>query len=414
MFTWSLAARNLKRRKLRTALTASGIVVGISMMLILLSLVSGMEVQARHMVRALGGADITVSNSTSFRGGVGGGGFFGALPSPSTLDASILDVVGGIPGVYAVSPQFSFSGSINGRRVTVYGVVPSLYEVVTSGLNIVEGRFLAEDSGGEIVLGKALMELLNLTLGQTVSLSVGQEGVERNFTIVGVFETGMLFQEYAAYITLSDAQDITGERGSVTQILVKCEDPSVVSDVASIISSTVPGVRVITPTAVLQQANQMLNTLTMFFATIGLVALFAGSFGVINTMIMSVTERTREIGVLKAIGAKSRDIMKVFLAESFLIGLIGGGVGVAVGSVLAYIFPMLTSGLLSTGFSPFGMRNPFSSGRATQTFMFATPTITPTNIAICFSLGALVGVLAGLYPAWRASRMKPVEALRHV
>ncbi|MEM2539299.1 MAG: macrolide ABC transporter permease, partial [Candidatus Bathyarchaeia archaeon] len=78
MFTWSLAARNLKRRKLRTALTASGIVVGISMMLILLSLVSGMEVQARHMVRALGGADITVSNSTSFRGGVGGGGFFGA------------------------------------------------------------------------------------------------------------------------------------------------------------------------------------------------------------------------------------------------------------------------------------------------------------------------------------------------
>ncbi|MEM2562982.1 MAG: FtsX-like permease family protein [Candidatus Bathyarchaeia archaeon] len=420
MFTWSLAVRNLKRRKLRTALTASGIVVGISMMFILLSLVSGMEVQARRMVRALGGADMIVSNSTSFRGGMGGG-FFGTLPSLSTLDISIVDVIGGMPGVYAVSPQFSFSGSINGRRVTIYGIVPPLYDLVTGGLNIVEGRSLMENSSGEIVFGKALMELLNLTLGQTVSLSGGQESVERTFTIVGVFETGMVFQEYAAYITLIDAQNITGERDLVTQILVKCEDPSVVSDVASLISSTVPGVRVTTPTAVLQQANQMLNTLTMFFATIGLVALFAGSFGVANTMIMSVTERTREIGVLKAIGAKSYDIMKIFLAESLLIGFIGGGAGVVVGSVLAYAFPMLTSGLFAAGTSPLGMRNPFSGaanpglgGRSMQTVMLATPTITPMNIAICFSLGALVGVLAGLYPAWRASKMRPVEALKHV
>lgn len=162
-------------------------------MFILLSLVSGMEVQARRMVRALGGADITISNSTSFRGGMGGGGFFGALPSPSTLDASIVDVINGMSGVYAVSPQFSFSGSINGRRVTVYGIVPPLYELVTGGLNIVEGRFLTENSSGEIVFGKALMEFLNLTLGQTVILSGGQEGVERTFTIVGVFETGMVF-----------------------------------------------------------------------------------------------------------------------------------------------------------------------------------------------------------------------------
>ncbi|MEM1507605.1 MAG: ABC transporter permease, partial [Candidatus Bathyarchaeia archaeon] len=227
MFTWSLAVRNLKRRKLRTALTASGIVVGISMMFILLSLVSGMEVQARRMVRALGGADMIVSNSTSFRGGMGGG-FFGTLPSLSTLDISIVDVIGGMPGVYAVSPQFSFSGSINGRRVTIYGIVPPLYDLVTGGLNIVEGRSLMENSSGEIVFGKALMELLNLTLGQTVSLSGGQESVERTFTIVGVFETGMVFQEYAAYITLIDAQNITGERDLVTQILVKCEDPSVV------------------------------------------------------------------------------------------------------------------------------------------------------------------------------------------
>jgi len=415
MFAWSLAVRNLKRQRLRTVLTASGIVVGISMMFILLSLVSGMEAQARSMVRSLGGADITVSNSTLFRDRIGGGGFFGALPSPSTLDESIIDVISGLPGVYAVSPQFSFSGSINGRRITIYGVVPSSYEIVTGGLNIIDGSFLSDSSSSEIVLGKALMDLLDITRGDSVNLGIGQSGEERNFKVVGVFETGMVFQEYAGYITLADAQNITGEHGLVTQILVKCEDPSIVSNVANLIQSTVPGVRVTTPTAAIQQATQMLNTLTIFFATIGLVALFAGSFGVINTMMMSVTERTREIGILKAIGAKSRDIMKIFLVESLLIGLIGGGVGVAAGGILAYVFPMLTPGLFTISSSPFGMRNPGVNigGRAMSNIMLATPAITPTNIMICFSLGALVGILAGLYPAWRASRMKPVEALRH-
>ncbi|MEM1990026.1 MAG: FtsX-like permease family protein, partial [Candidatus Bathyarchaeia archaeon] len=120
---------------------------------------------------------------------------------------------------------------------------------------------------------------------------------------------------------------------------------------------------------------------------------------------------------------KSHDIMKLFLTEALLIGLIGGGVGVLAGSILAYVFPMLVPGMFATGISPFGMRNPFSrpgttnpmlGGTTTQTFRLVLPAITPMNVAICFSLGALVGILAGLYPAWRASRMKPVEALRHV
>jgi len=414
MSVWSMAARSLSRRRLRTGLTVSGIVVGISMMFILLSLVSGMESQARSMVRALGGADITVTNSTMFRDrmGVGGGGFFGALPRLSTLSESLVDVISSIPGVYVASPQFSFSGSIGGRRVTIYGVEPSSYETVTGGLNVIEGRFTS--SSGEIVLGKALMDLLDLTLGETITLSGDQESGGRVFKIVGVFESGIAFQEYAAYITLKDAQDLTGEYGLVTQILVKCEDPSLASDVANLISSTVEGVRTTIPTATLQQATQMLNALTMFFATIGLVALAAGSFGVVNTMIMSVTERTREIGILKAIGAKNSAIMKMFLAESLLIGLIGGCVGVLVGGILAYAFPLLTSGLFSFGVTPPGIGGSRLGGRALTNVMLARPSIAPTNIAVCLSLGVLVGVLAGLYPAWRASRMKPVEALRHV
>jgi putative ABC transport system permease protein len=408
MLTWSLAIRNLKRRKLRTGLTASGIVVGISMMLILLSLVSGMEAQTRSMVRAMGGADITISNGT-MPAREGMGGFFGVV---RTLNESLTQIISQIPGVYAISPQLSFSGNIGGARTTIYGINPASYMAVTGGLNIVSGSFLSESSKNEIVLGRALMDSLNLTLGQDVNLEVSQ-GEEKAFRIIGIFETGIVFHEYAGYITLADAQNITGQNDLVTQILVKCEDPSLVSDVSSLISSSISGVRVSSPTTVVQQASQMLNTLTMFFATIGLVALFAGSFGIINTMIMSVTERTREIGILKAIGAKNSDIMKMFLAEALLIGLMGGGFGVIIGSILTYVFPMLTSGLFSFGASPIGMGNPGFRGFRGAFSLNIAPAITPINIALCFSLGAIVGILAGLYPAWHASRMKPVEALRH-
>jgi putative ABC transport system permease protein len=155
----------------------------------------------------------------------------------------------------------------------------------------------------------------------------------------------------------------------------------------------------------------MLNTLSMFFAIIGLVALFAGSFGVVNTMLMSVSERIREIGTLKAIGARNSEILKIFMTEALLIGLMGGGAGVIVGAALSYVFPMLTSGIFGVASA-----TPFGGGRANLGGMSAVtirPAIEPLNIAFCFSLGALVGILSGLYPAWRAARMKPVEALKH-
>lgn len=405
-FVWSLAVKNLRRRKLRTGLTVSGIVVGVGLMLVLLSLTSGMESQARTLIRGLSGADVVVTNATLLRGFRGPS----EVPlGPSTLSESILDLIREIPEVYAASPQLSFTAFVDGRRITVYGIEPSTYDVVTGGLNVVEGRSLSRS--GEIVLGKALVDLLDIKVGDLVNLTTGQ-GESRAFEVVGAFETGVSFQEYAGYVTLEDAQELTGMRGTVTQVLIKCHDPSLASQVASTISSSLEGVRAITPTATLERVTQTLNSLTMFFATIGLVALVAGSFGVVNTMMMSVTERTREIGVLKAMGARNRDVMKMFLAESLLIGLMGGCIGIIVGAVLAHVFPVLTAGLFSYGAQTW-IRMPMQIGRAPTNVVLATPLLTPVNAAISLALGVLVGLLAGLYPAWRASRMRPVEALRH-
>ncbi|MCS7119700.1 MAG: FtsX-like permease family protein [Nitrososphaerota archaeon] len=407
-FELSLALRNLGRRKLRTGLTVSGIVVGITLMFVLMSLISTMDVQSRRMIRALGGADITVSNSTR----MGRFGFEGFLMTTITMDQSIMNIIKDIAGVYAVSPQLSLNGFVNGNRCSLNGIDPETYYIVVGDLNIVSGRTLSRDDNYRIVLGRTLADNAGIGVGQTVTVGMNSTSGYR-FTVIGIFETGMPFQEMVGYILLSDAQAISNQEGLVTQILVKCIDPNDVSTITEKISNMIPGVRVTVPTGTVQQASQMLNTLTMFFATIGLVALVAGSFGVVNTMVMSVSERTREIGTLKAIGAKNIEILKIFLTEALLIGLLGGLIGVGAGIALSYLFPYLSQfiGFIPTGGTPFGRMGPGLRGASTITL---TPTLDPLIIFFCLSLGILVGVLAGLYPAWRASRMKPVEALRHV
>ncbi|HUH99521.1 MAG TPA: FtsX-like permease family protein, partial [Nitrososphaerales archaeon] len=161
-----------------------------------------------------------------------------------------------------------------------------------------------------------------------------------------------------------------------------------------------------TTSNVAEAASTLSGTLTSFFTVIGLVALLAGAFGVINTMMMSVSERTREIGTLKAIGATQWQVMKVFVSEAFLIGLIGAGVGIIVGTIAALALPSLTAAA-SSG-------NLFGGGPAALFRGALAPTLAPSTVLLSLGLGVAVGVLAGLYPAWRASRMDPVEALRHV
>ena len=134
-----------------------------------------------------------------------------------------------------------------------------------------------------------------------------------------------------------------------------------------------------------------------FFTLIGLVALLAGAFGVINTMMMSISEQTREIGTLRAIGAQKNQVLKMFLSESLLIGLIGGVVGVLIGSIVTLIIPAITG-----------------AGRVGILRGALSPIITPYDFFLSLGLGILVGAIAGIYPAWRASNMDPVEALRHV
>jgi len=393
MSNWTIGFRSLKRRRLRTVLTVSGIVVGVALMAVLLALLQGMNTQLTEMLGGIGGADITVYNATTptrereFM-----------IQPYDTINQSYADIIkNNISEVYAVSPTLAVNGVVNGTQCTITGIEPDTYDAVTGGLNIMSGTSLPEGEENAVVLGKVLSDSLGASIGDTVSIGTATTETQ-SFIVVGIFETGMSFLDRSCYIHLDVAQNLTEKHGLISTILVKCTNPDVVDYVANTIQILIEGVRVVTQKTLVQQVSQITNTLGVFVGAIGIVALIAGSFGVMNTMAMSVFERTREIGVLKAIGARNSTILKMFLAEASLIGILSGVIGCIIGVIAAFAFPI---------FSRVATRG------STDIPLLITPVVTPTILGIALALGLIVSILAGLYPAWRAARMKTVEALRH-
>jgi len=282
----------------------------------------------------------------------------------------------------------------------VWGIDPQTFDRTTGGLNIIDGRQLNVGDENAVVLGKELQQFLNLSLGDKL-LVQGRPPHDANnvsLTIVGVYETGQNIVDRGLYVQRGIVLNLTDSQGTITSILVKVNDPNLVSSVSDEISTLFPETRVVTPANIIAQSSQLLNTLTLFFATIGFVALVAGSFGVINTMLISVFERTKEIGTMKAIGAKQTAVLKMFVYEAIAIGCLGGVIGLLIG------------GFSSFALSEFAGRVLPAVGRVGARVV---PVLTLENLVLSFILGVATGTLAGLYPAWRAARMKIVEALRY-
>lgn len=451
-----IASRDLWRRKVRTSLVILALGLAIAILIAIPSATraysnsveNAIENQASAYQRfiSMSANEILVENSGSenFQVGPGFGPGFQGGAFINVIDENIADYIASIQGVDAVVPQLQSSLQLQGledlenqryrARLTVIGIplsssLDEKYHIQPE--NIIEGRKLNENESGSVLLGVGLENYFN-SIG--VYFAVGQSVTLDNilFTVQGIFDAGNLFSNQYAYVSLADAQTMFDQSGKVTEIRVFAESVGDVNNIADEIKSAYgDNVSVTTQSTQLQMITGLFsgteNTTNSQLAQMNnvasqeiLIAIIVGGLIVFLTMIYAVRERTKEIGIFKALGFTNWNITSQFMLEGAIIGIVGGLIGVLIGSFGA---PFLSSALLPhvslpTGFSRNfggGFGGGFNPGSTAPTTQQLTVQITPDASLILFSLviAVVLGVVGSLYPSWWASRKRPVEALKY-
>ncbi|NOX44704.1 MAG: ABC transporter permease [Caldiserica bacterium] len=384
---FGIAVRGLLHRKKRSWLTIVGILIGITAVVALVSLGESMQRAVKRSFEELG-YDVVMILPGELGGGFGGPGSFS---TPFEIDVDALSTVEGVGEIGLLNFQSVYvkAGGKEGflDALGVSGNIFSFFKV-----EMVEGRGFTEGERGAAILGREVATELGIGAGGTVLIE------DRPFAVVGVYSADSRLDEDAIIIPLADLQELTGTR-AVTMVLVRVAPGYDVSETAKRIEDFLRRSRgrrdlsVQTMEEVHEVVQRALGILGAFLGGIAGIALLVGGIGVMNTMYTAVLERTREIGVMKAVGARNSQIALIFLLESGLMGLAGGILGTGIGSSLNFIAVFAAKRALGTGVLEYGISWWLVLG------------------ALGFSF--LVGAVAGLLPARAAARLDPVEALRY-
>ena len=364
--------RNLSRRKARTLLTVAGIAIGVAAIVALRATADGFT--NYYALFGGSGADLLITQEESV----------------DAMFSAIKEEVGqqlaNLPEVQSVAGMLVTLASVEGAPYfIVFGY--DAQEFAIQHFKIVEGEGLSTRSVGRrgkpLILGKMAAQNLGKGIGDTLKL------LEGTYRIVGIYETGKPIEESGAVISLEEAQAIAGKPRQVNAYQVQLRDLGQMQRVRQRIDRRFPDLTV-SASADFADEQEMLAYMRGFTWAVSLLAVLIGGVGVMNTMLMSVFERTREIGVLRAVGWRKGRILLMILRESLLLSSLGGvaGIGLGAGAVRALAHMPATVGVLSGTFSG-------------DLFLQA--------LAVTFALG----IVGGLYPAWRASRLLPLQALRY-
>ena len=299
----------------------------------------------------------------------------------SAIDEQILSRIASLPEVQAVSGLIFSAVTMPeaGGFFLIQGYAPN--EFIIRRIKVVEGSPLATNH--QILMGRMMMDVLGKKIGDTIELSGSR------FRIVGVYESKISWEELGGVITLRDAQTLTGRPRKVTMAAVKLRNPELAEALVEKINLQFPDVHATLSSDFSNQMPDRRSSEVMLNA-ISFLAIFVGGIGVLNTMLMAVFERTREIGVLRALGWRKRRVLGMILKEALALGWMGGCVGIFVAFLLAY------------GLS----KAPLVGGFLTTVWEWD---IFARSIAVALTLG----LIGGIYPAYRATRLQPVEALRY-
>ena len=410
-----LAVNILVHSKLRSWLTIIGIVIGIAAVVAIVSIGAGMQQNVESRLGGLGADIITISPgggraSAGFRGPPGHEqGSTATVTTAENLtkkDVLVLQAVGGIEYI---------QGTVSGRgemyylgekaTISIDGVDPLVWKEMTTS-ELESGRFLGPSDYNVVVVGSRIAKNTfkqPLTLNRMITIE------EKAFKVVGILkESGgfggddnkIIMPIKAARDTLEDVG--SDEFDSITLKVANTDDVDQIMEeadkklmISRHLTEKGKDFSIRSAKSTQETMSDITQTMTLFLGAIAAVSLLVGAVGIANTMFTSVLEKTKEIGIMKSIGAKNSDIMMIFLLNSAIVGMIGGLLGICLGTGISSLLPLL--GMRMMGMGREGM----------------TTVVTPMLLIYALLISIGIGMAAGAIPAYRASKLKPVDALRY-
>lgn len=398
-----LAIKNLRHRMSRSLLTLLGIAIGIMAIISLMALGEGMQQAITGELSSLSDV-IIVSTGGNMFSSFGGGG------STSTGEYFTQRDIAGIErlqGIKEVSTQLSGSGlaEYNGKTtvLSLTGMEVSVMKLQYASQNLEAGGFLNEGEQNKIMIGYSIA---HDTFDADISVGGRIKINGEKFFVSGIFgKQGMggVSSDSMVLMSSRDFKKLTGQ-SNISLIYLRVNNVNDAESIATTIQNAINEnhgkkdfATATTMTSILKTVQNIIGILQLVLVGIASIALVVASIGIMNTMLTSVMERTREIGIMKAIGATTRDIMSIFIIEGVLMSGVGGIIGIILGVFGSQALTLILGSFMSMGGGSFQL----------------VPIITITSVVLAVAVSLIVGILSSLYPAWKAARMSPIEAVRY-
>lgn len=408
MVNVKMAWRNVWRNWRRSLIASIAIVLGLILLIFMEALIEGSDQAIYGNAVRLYGGNIQV-HAPGFRDKAN------RLPLiPLDNPDEVIEIARALPEVASISERINTGGMVSSREgsypVHITAIQPeSEASVSLVAKNITQGRFLTADDGDAILIGKQMADLLNVGVGDRILLlGKRKDGSmrQRSMTVVGIFSLGMGDAEKGlVYINLSTAQTLYNLRNQVTEVAITLNRVGPERTLMASMQPKLPNYEVDSFDTLNPEIRQALETKQLSIAIIGFIVLFMAGIGILNLMLMAVYERTREMGVLAALGMKGRQLMALFLFEGMFIGVVGA----VVGGFLSWV--------VVSAVATQGIDYSFAEGMGDIYALMGNriyPVIS-TSVIINYGIGVIIiAALASIIPAWQASKNEPAEALHHI